>query len=214
MKAAIDFLFLRTWWKYSNRQIPRPSDSVSLVQLVRRDPPGWFSPPWSSFAMEKHRNSSIELWYALAFALFGLSDYREAWILESWLIGAKLINLESCSRCARSSSAATTRRASSTDKAAKQSLTSVPLPNQTSAVELQLAIVAGRRGNRRRRPGNLDIQASRSRAARVEHFHRAQCPADAASGSASPAERSGGVPIVIDRGDFATPILIATSRST
>jgi hypothetical protein len=29
----------------------------------------------------------------LAFAFFGLSDYREAWVLQSWLIWAKIINL-------------------------------------------------------------------------------------------------------------------------
>jgi hypothetical protein len=37
--------------------------------------------------------SQIELWYALAFFTFGLTDFREAYALDSWLIWVKLVNL-------------------------------------------------------------------------------------------------------------------------
>ena len=40
-----------------------------------------------------NRHSILEVWYALAFAAFGLSDFREAFALESWLIWIKLANL-------------------------------------------------------------------------------------------------------------------------
>ena len=41
----------------------------------------------------KHRRSAIELVYCLAFVTFGLSDFREAYRVESWLILLKAMNL-------------------------------------------------------------------------------------------------------------------------
>jgi hypothetical protein len=41
----------------------------------------------------KHRHSVIEVAYALAFFIFGLTDFREAYALESWLIWIKGLNL-------------------------------------------------------------------------------------------------------------------------
>lgn len=41
----------------------------------------------------KNRRSPLELWYAAAFLTFALSDFREAWVQQSWLIWWKLINL-------------------------------------------------------------------------------------------------------------------------
>lgn len=41
----------------------------------------------------KHCRSTIELFYALAFLTFGLSDFLESFSLTSWLIIAKGINL-------------------------------------------------------------------------------------------------------------------------
>lgn len=40
-----------------------------------------------------HRKSPLELLYALAFVAFGLSDFREAYVLQSWLILFKGVNL-------------------------------------------------------------------------------------------------------------------------
>ncbi|HEY4311188.1 MAG TPA: hypothetical protein VGN12_17190 [Pirellulales bacterium] len=92
MHTAIDFLFLRTWWTYATARYP--------AQAI---PYHWFNlfegTVWLVFAVlvvlrwARYRNGAIELWYALAFAFFGLSDYREAWVLQSWLIWAKIINL-------------------------------------------------------------------------------------------------------------------------
>jgi hypothetical protein len=35
----------------------------------------------------------LEVAYAMAFGLFGVTDFIEAWRLTSWLIWAKLVNL-------------------------------------------------------------------------------------------------------------------------
>lgn len=57
---------------------------------------GWF---WLLFAALvlnrylKHRRSAIEIVYALAFFTFGLSDFREAYVLETRLVVFKAINL-------------------------------------------------------------------------------------------------------------------------
>ena len=42
--------------------------------------------------------SGLELWYALAFSTFGLTDFREAYALTSWLIWVKLANLIALAR--------------------------------------------------------------------------------------------------------------------
>jgi hypothetical protein len=41
----------------------------------------------------KFRHSMIEIVYSLAFLTFGLTDFREAYVLESWLVWVKLANL-------------------------------------------------------------------------------------------------------------------------
>ena len=41
----------------------------------------------------RHRHSRLEVPYALAFLLFGASDLREAYALQSWLVWAKLANV-------------------------------------------------------------------------------------------------------------------------
>ena len=41
----------------------------------------------------RFRKSFIEILYALAFLTFGLTDVREAYSLDSWLIWFKLANL-------------------------------------------------------------------------------------------------------------------------
>jgi hypothetical protein len=40
-----------------------------------------------------NRRSTIEVVYALAFFTFGLTDFREAYALQSWLIWLKAANL-------------------------------------------------------------------------------------------------------------------------
>lgn len=90
--GAADLLWLRVWWKY-----PDPHDP-------------WFSIPYHAFNLFegtcwvaigalvlrrflRFRRASLEILYALAFLTFGLTDFREAYALTSWLVWVKLVNL-------------------------------------------------------------------------------------------------------------------------
>ena len=92
LRDAADLLWFRVWWEY-----PQP-----------RDP--WFSIPYHAFNLFEgacwavigalvlrrylaFRRSSLEVLYALAFVSFGLTDFREAYVLQSWLVWVKLVNL-------------------------------------------------------------------------------------------------------------------------
>jgi hypothetical protein len=89
---AADLLWYRSWWKYANAGDP------------------WFSIPYHAFNLFEgvcwvvigalvfrrylaFRRSSLEIVYALAFLSFGLTDFREAYVLQSWLVWVKLANL-------------------------------------------------------------------------------------------------------------------------
>jgi hypothetical protein len=90
-QLADDFLF-RTWWTY------------------RSGNPAWFEILYHAFNLFEGavwvtlsglvlrrflrcRHSTVEVVYALAFFTFGLTDFREAYALESWLIWLKAANL-------------------------------------------------------------------------------------------------------------------------
>jgi hypothetical protein len=92
LQRLADLLWFRVWWRY-----PDPLDP-------------WFSPPYHVFNLfegacwlvfaglvfrryRTFRHSSLEIPYALAFFSFGLTDFREAYVLESWLVWVKLVNL-------------------------------------------------------------------------------------------------------------------------
>ena len=91
MDRILDFLITRTWWTYD----PSADWYASLYHWINLVEGG----AWVVFAVLvlrrylRHRKSPIELVYALAFATFGLSDFREAYIVESWLILFKAVNL-------------------------------------------------------------------------------------------------------------------------
>jgi hypothetical protein len=87
-----EMLWFKVWWKY-----PQPGDP-------------WFSIPYHAFNLFEgvcwvvigalvlrryivFRRSSLEILYALAFFCFGLTDFREAYVLASWLVWVKLVNL-------------------------------------------------------------------------------------------------------------------------
>ena len=88
----LDILWTRTWWRY------RPGD---------RSDPLWIlhafnlfeGTAWLVFAVLvlirylRKGQSAIEVGYALAFFTFGLTDFREAYALNSWLVWVKLVNL-------------------------------------------------------------------------------------------------------------------------
>jgi hypothetical protein len=88
----LDLLWTRTWWKYGPRDpsgFSMPYHAFNLFEGVA----------WVVFAclvlvrcVRKGR-SLIEVWYALAFFTFGLTDFREAYVLTSWLVWVKLVNL-------------------------------------------------------------------------------------------------------------------------
>lgn len=92
MTNLIDLLLFHTWWNYSQDN-----------DLPMSEPFHWFNIAegcvWFVFAAlvivrsVRHHFSAIEAVYAFAFLTFGLSDLREAWVQQSWLIWFKLANL-------------------------------------------------------------------------------------------------------------------------
>jgi len=85
-------MVFQTWWSYE------------------RDAGQWFSTAyhwfnlfegaaWLIFALlvlrhwRQSRQSARERWYAAAFVTFGLTDFREAWYQQSWLLWVKGVNL-------------------------------------------------------------------------------------------------------------------------
>jgi hypothetical protein len=87
-----DFFLFRTWWSYG------------------AGGHSWFGAPYHAFNLFegavwvvlsglvlrrflRYRHSKIEAAYALAFLTFGLTDFREAYSLESWLVLCKAANL-------------------------------------------------------------------------------------------------------------------------
>ncbi len=88
----VDLLWTRTWWAYrpgDRSEFSMPYHVFNLFEGVA----------WVVFAalvlVRRARNgrTRLELWYALAFFMFGLTDFREAYALSSWLVWVKLVNL-------------------------------------------------------------------------------------------------------------------------
>ncbi len=92
MAAIFDFLFLRTWWTYATARYPAQAIPYHFFNLFE-------GTAWIVFAVlvlvryARNRRNTIEIWYAVAFFAFGLTDFREAYVLQSWLIWVKLVNL-------------------------------------------------------------------------------------------------------------------------
>lgn len=90
--AWVDLLFLRSWWRYRPRETPWVSIPYHAFNLFE-------GAAWLVFAglvlrrSLRGRRAPIEAAYALAFLTFGLTDFREAYALDSWLIWVKLVNL-------------------------------------------------------------------------------------------------------------------------
>ena len=82
---------LDVWWSY-NPTADWLHHLYSWFNVIE----GWF---WLLFAALvlarhlKHRRSPIEIVYAAAFVTFGLSDFRESYVLETWLVIFKAVNL-------------------------------------------------------------------------------------------------------------------------
>lgn len=90
--AWLDLIFFRTWWRYRPGETPWLSVPYHLFNLGE-------GTVWLVFAglvLRRHvrePRSRLEVWYALAFLTFGLTDLRESYALDSWLIWAKLVTL-------------------------------------------------------------------------------------------------------------------------
>ncbi|WP_337176647.1 hypothetical protein [Paludisphaera sp.] len=85
------------WWTY----VPR---SATWIEHATHGFNLFEGAAWVVFAglvltrWARHRRSRVEPVYALAFLTFGLTDFREAYALDSWLIAVKLVNLISYTR--------------------------------------------------------------------------------------------------------------------
>jgi hypothetical protein len=91
MSTAVDLLVTHVWWRYDSASdwYAQPYHWLNLVE-------GCLWLVCAALVIGRylrHRRSPLELAYAAAFFAFGLSDFREAYVLESWLIGAKGVNL-------------------------------------------------------------------------------------------------------------------------
>lgn len=93
--TLIDGLWRHTWWSFAGSQDPVHAWVYRSINLIE----GLF---WIGFCVAVwvrrqrqpvDRRRPIEHWYALAFFVFALTDFREAVALQSWLIWIKLINL-------------------------------------------------------------------------------------------------------------------------
>ena len=92
MHRVCEILFLNTWWAYDS------SDRTAHSIFVH-----WFNLfegcAWIVFATLvlvrylRFRRSRIEIVYAVTFVVFGLTDFREAFSLQSWLLWLKLFIL-------------------------------------------------------------------------------------------------------------------------
>ena len=82
--ALFGFMFRHAWWIYEPQTdwYAQPYHWINLVE----------STAWLTFAAlvliryTRHRHSRIELLYAFTFLTFGLSDFREAYVVRTWLI--------------------------------------------------------------------------------------------------------------------------------
>lgn len=91
-RTVADILLFRTWWTHRSADTPWVETPYHVFNLFEGTV--WFV--LSGLVLRRfliHRHSTIEVAYALAFFTFGLTDFREAYALQSWLIWVKVVNL-------------------------------------------------------------------------------------------------------------------------
>jgi hypothetical protein len=95
MNDLVDILFFKTWWTW----LRGPNEPYTWTDIACRcfnfvEAAAWFVfAALVSIRWRRNRRSSLELWYVLAFVLFGISDVIETWSLTSWLLWWKGVNL-------------------------------------------------------------------------------------------------------------------------
>lgn len=88
MGETVDFLLLRTWWRYADAGDPLFREAYHYFNLL--EGLAWLVFGGAVFARYLREGKSwIEIAYAATFVAFGATDFREAWALESWLIWIK-----------------------------------------------------------------------------------------------------------------------------
>ena len=89
--TAADLWFGR-WWTYRSGDLGRLEVPYHALNLFEGT--AWVI--LSGLVLGRHlahRRSTVEIAYAFAFFTFGLTDFREAYALDSWLVWIKAINL-------------------------------------------------------------------------------------------------------------------------
>jgi hypothetical protein len=92
MADVVDILWTRTWWSWQRDWALPGSVPYHVFNLFE-------GTAWVVFCglvlwrRARGRRTALELWYALAFFSFGLTDFREAFYQQSWLIWVKVVNL-------------------------------------------------------------------------------------------------------------------------
>ncbi len=92
LRSLADYLVFHTWWTYNS--IGDPWIEVPYHAFNLFEGAAWLT--ISALVLRRflrYRHSKIEIAYALAFFTFGLTDFREAYVLQSWLIWLKIANL-------------------------------------------------------------------------------------------------------------------------
>ena len=86
---------METWWKWDRP----PGELLQFNDIACHyfnlfEAACWFM--FCALVLQRwwiNRQSVTEIGYAIAFLLFGISDLIEAWMLTSWLLWWKLVNL-------------------------------------------------------------------------------------------------------------------------
>lgn len=88
MKNLSDLLLFRTWWQYDALRMSIQSEIYHWFNIVE-------GCVWVAIGIavlcrfHRHRHSLLEVYYALALITFGLTDFREAFVMQSWLVWVK-----------------------------------------------------------------------------------------------------------------------------
>jgi hypothetical protein len=92
VEPVIDLLLFKSWWAYR----PAHSSWYDVTYHVFNLFEGLVWVILAGLVLRRYRRSrrsTVEVWYAASFLTFGLTDFREAYALESWLLWLKAANL-------------------------------------------------------------------------------------------------------------------------